>query len=61
MTLFNFNLPIGIPLETAIDVVSDYSPTPASFAKKQPVLDPARTLLEVLLAKLSKADLPGVN
>ena len=32
MTLFNFNLPSGIPLETAIDVVSDYSPTPAPFA-----------------------------
>jgi hypothetical protein len=24
MTLFNFNLPSGIPLETAIDVVSDW-------------------------------------
>lgn len=61
MTLFNFNLPIGIPLERAIDAVSDYSPTPATSASKQPVADPARALLEVLLAKLSKADLPGVE
>jgi len=61
MTLFNFNLSSGIPLETAIDVVSDYSSTPEPFAKKQPVVDPARALLEVLLAKLSQTDLPGVE
>jgi len=61
MTLFNFNLPTGIPLEPAIDAVSDYPPTPAPFASKQPVADPARALLEVLSAKLSQADLPGVE
>ena len=26
MTLFNFNLPIGVPLEPAVDAVSDYPP-----------------------------------
>lgn len=26
MTLFNFNLPLDLPLELAIDAVSDYSP-----------------------------------
>jgi hypothetical protein len=61
MTLCNFNLPLGIPLEPAIDAVSDYSPIPAPFTRKQPTVDPARALLEVLLAKLSKADLPGVE
>ena len=61
MTLFNFNLPIGVPLEPAVDAVSDYPPTPARSARQQPVVDPARVLLEVLLAKLSKADLPGVE
>ena len=49
MTLFNFNLPLGLPLEPAVDAVSDYSPTPAPSASKQPVVDPARALLEVLL------------
>jgi site-specific recombinase XerD len=61
MTLFNFSLPIGLPLEPAVDAVSDYSPTPARSASKPPVVDPARALLKVLLAKLSKADLPGVE
>jgi integrase/recombinase XerD len=61
MALFNFNLPLGLPLEPAVDAVSDYSPTPASSASKPPVIDPARALLEVLLAKLSNADLPGVE
>jgi len=61
MTLFNFNLPIGVPLEPAVDAVSDYPPTPARSARQQPIVDPARVLLEVLLAKLSKADLPGVE
>jgi hypothetical protein len=61
MTLFNFSLPIGLPLEPAVDAVSDYSPTPARSAGKQPVVDPAGALLEVPLAKLSKADLPGVE
>ena len=28
MTLFNFNLPLDLPLELAIDAVSDYSPHP---------------------------------
>jgi hypothetical protein len=61
MTLFNFNLPLDLPLELAIDAVSDYSPTPAPFARKQPVVDPGRAALDVLLAKLSKTDLPGVE
>jgi len=29
MTLFNFNLPLNLPLEPAVDAVSDYSPAPA--------------------------------
>ncbi len=61
MTLCNFNLPLDLPLELAIDAVSDYSPTPAPFASKQPVADPGRAALDVLLAKLSNADLPGVE
>lgn len=61
MTLFNFNLPTGIALEPAIDAVSDYCPTPAPSANKQPVVDPARAMLEALLEKLSKVDLPGVE
>jgi integrase/recombinase XerD len=61
MALFNFNLPIGVPLEPAVDAVSDYPPTPARSASQQPIVDPARVLLEVLLAKLSQADLPGVE
>jgi len=28
MTLCNFNLPLDLPLELAIDAVSDYSPHP---------------------------------
>jgi hypothetical protein len=52
MTLFNFNFPPDLPLELAIDAVSDYSPTPAPFASKQPVADPARAILEVLLIVL---------
>ncbi|RPJ14961.1 MAG: hypothetical protein EHM37_04825 [Deltaproteobacteria bacterium] len=61
MTLCNFNLPLDLPLELAIDAVSDYSPTPAPFASKQPVADPGRAALDVHLAKLSDADLPGVE
>jgi site-specific recombinase XerD len=61
MTLFNFNLPLGLPVEPAVDAVTDYSPTPAPSDSKPPVVDPARVLLEVLLAKLSEVDLPGVE
>jgi hypothetical protein len=36
MTLCNFNLPLDLPLELAIDAVSDYSPTPTPFATAVP-------------------------
>jgi hypothetical protein len=57
MTLCNFNLPLDLPLELAIDAVSDYSPTPAPFARKQPVAYPGRAYSDVLLTELSKTNL----
>lgn len=61
MTLFNFNLPLNLPLEPAADAVSDSSSTPAPSASQHPVIDPARAMLEALLEKLSQEDLPGVE
>lgn len=61
MTLCNFYLPLYLPLELAIDAVSDYSSTPPPFARNQQVVDPGCAALDVLLAKLSKTDLPGVE
>jgi hypothetical protein len=59
MTHCNFNLPLGLPLELAIDAVSDYSPTPPSFARKQQVVDPGRAALDVLLRNSPRPIRPG--